>query len=186
MRTSVSLKLIVLPCVACLTWSLVTPIMGRQANLAKEAAASNGGGKFVTNDRAALGPPGFHPKLATLNLLKESSVNVQGDVVVVHAAVSMMSRSPGPFHFWRLKVTDQATHAVVSDVPYVEQRFQIAASGIMSPTFDEQMQLPPGKYQILLSLYRIPDGVEVRELVNDADKEMAATLIGVSKTIEIP
>lgn len=188
MKTSASLKLVVLPCVVYTTWWMTSSLMAQQPKKSVRSTAPVSGKAITVDIPAAIaaGPRGLHSNIVSLNHLEETSMEVDGNFLKVHASVSMMSRIQGPHHLWRLQVTDLKTKELVTDVPYLDQLFQMDPSGVMKPTFDELLELPSGRYQVLLSLSRVPYGVDALDFLRVNNEASAPSLISIPGTIEIP
>jgi len=166
--------------------------MAQQSKAVKPQAVrppAEGGSKVAVDHIPAafvLGAPGPNPKLSSSSRLVEASVASRENFIQVHASVEMMNSHRELFHLWRLKVTDLSTRTVVSDVPYLNQKFRMNPNGTKNPTFDESLQFPSGKYEVALSLYRIPVDVDVRQMLDDEGISATSTIIRVLRTVDIP
>lgn len=188
MRTSVTLKLIVIPAVAYMTWLATSSIRAQQTKAVAVAPARVVSGKFDAGATPAAAPaaPGRPGKLVASILLDQGSITVQGDFIQVHASVLMKFSYQGTRFLWRLAVTDPATDAVLSDVPYLNQQFRMGPSGTMNPTFDEALQLPRGKYRVSLSLYKIPEDLTVEQMLDAPDVAALCTAVRITETVALP
>jgi hypothetical protein len=184
MDRSVPIKLAVLTPIVFATWFLTSQIMGRRPVGASTALPQLTATKALDDGQQAIpGRPLARMPVATFHLTGHTIV-VQGNNVHVTATVDLMNRSFGAAHLWRLRAYREGDGAIEFDKPYTEQLFEMNPSGRMSPAFSEVLQLPQGKHRVVLTLYAIPKGYDLKEL-NDEDKAAAAILIQVPRIVEV-
>ena len=195
MQKSIVLKAVVFCLVSCLTW-IATNAIQAQGDKKRPVAATTayqGGLKEgltvaelpnLTQSAFPTHASMFHPKIASKFHLKDESLEVTGNNALIHASVDLMSRYRSRQYIWYLQVRNMDTGQIIVDMPYLHQVFSVPSSGVMNPQFDEVLTLPPGNYQSVLTMNKLPDGVEIQSLPENVQKAMFA-MITVSKTFRI-
>ncbi len=127
------------------------------------------------------------PHFVCSETLVGSDFTVEGNVIHVNAAAKISSRVLTLVYMWRLKFIDPVTDTPIIDLPYLDQKFSVSTSGVMSVTFSDSVQLPAGNYRCRLSLYHLPDDDLVENVLHDPVKERGAAVLSTSwKYIGIP
>jgi hypothetical protein len=180
MMRPVSIKLAVVVPVVFVTWYFTSSITAQFALKPFQGAYKSGQAILSTPTPSAKTVPAAQAKYQ----LGGFDVTTDGQAARVSASVNMYSQSNDHDYMWRLRVYPDGQELPGIDKAYEDQIFEIHPSGRMTPTFDESIPLPVGKYRITLSLYAMPKGYDRTQLV-DGSNEKSVTIIRVAGKIVI-
>lgn len=95
----------------------------------------------------------------------DMEVTTEGRLVTIAARAYIMDKRQNSEYMWGLRVhKGRRLGNVVSERPYSHQKFRKLAELEATPTFTEQIQLPPGTYQLQVILYDLPVGFDLSRL----------------------
>ena len=184
MSSKVTLKLIAVGIFACIAWAATKNISAQQSNAIRASKPLQIRMEPATpNIIRAL--PGTPDTLVSHNSLEHFSVKATGPLVSVEAAVSMSSKIQTPQHLWRLQVKDATTGQLIVNAPYLNQMFSIDPSGSMVAKYADTIELPPGKYQARVTLYKVPRGIDPVKLAEDTVTHKSSMLIDVWNNVTV-
>ncbi len=201
MKNSVTLKLLALPFIVIPTWMLTSALMSQRqsANASPQIASPppkiasylvDGKSKTIVVEEIGKTKASVtqrinpSPAIVSKHSLTSQEFAVAGNDVSIKASVKLMSKVGGVVHLWRLRAFRLDDNSKEFDKPYVEQLFEMDASGRMEPTFSEVIQLPAGRHRVVLSLYAVPKGYDLTEL-NDEQTASSAILINVPEIVDV-
>jgi hypothetical protein len=89
----------------------------------------------------------------------------------VLAELSLIESSPAVSYLWSLKVYDGSKpRKLLSEHYYKDKMFKVALREEAHATFSEQIALQPGKYEVEVCLYRLPDTFDLSKLADESNR----------------
>lgn len=122
-------------------------------------------------------------KILAMHAARSFSVTGFGNEVNVSAQVDIMDRRENVAFMWTLRVINEFTKEVVLDRPYKDQVFSVVPGEQLSPTFDETLNLVPGKYRVELDLEGMRGDSKI-EMLKTGKAVNPHKLVSFSKTID--
>ncbi len=113
-------------------------------------------------------------------------VKVVGTHAVIDGGATMaVLRNSNHSYVWRLLVTETANPENKVELVYHKQRFVLPPGELFKADFHEGIDLPPGEYSILLSLFQVEPGTDTT-LVPVNDRRFFFEVISGLRKVTIP
>lgn len=119
--------------------------------------------------------------------LDAMNVSMENGRVVANARASLFDRRNDVAYVWNLAAIDESTRETVAQKLYKDQIFDFAGGRNAHPTFSDGLDLPAGRYRVMLTLYEVPrnTGFDIDSLKDREKSKGQRVLVGVGK-IEVP
>ncbi len=128
--------------------------------------------------RPPLGDEQAPPGLVRRAAFQKLAVKVDGRHVEVFGRVQVFDAIPGSNYIWLLRIyTNDKARRLLKEHHYQEQAVTLPdGEAVMSPSFYDTTELPPGSYKFELAMYAVPPDFPLGELKFGQDMKKTALI----------